>query len=267
MGEPLVEILVRYFYEDEVLMMSELGRAVASINRQTYKNLLVTFCRDGGLDAYPIIKEQCSTDWRTIGSSQNVGRGFATNCLLAVLKGDYFGLLDSDDCLEPGYVARCVEMAVANKLVMIKPKVKLVYFKVEREKTDMFEMYFKTLVDKGDDFYKQMFGKDSIKIFAEGLQMISKIFHRCMSALMTRSDMNITEDCYWMYKANRIVKTLGLIAQSYQPGPGEHYIQVHPLNRMERYGKLGLKMKAEDYYELPTEEEAGKVRDEFVKGL
>ena len=267
MGEPLVEILVRYFYEDEVLMRSEFGRAVASINSQTYKNLLVTFCRDGGLDAYSIIKEQCLTDWRTIGSSQNMGRGFATNCLLAVLKGDYFGLLDSDDYLEPGYVARCVEMAVENKLVMIKPKVKLVYFKVEREKTDMFEMYFRTLIEQGDDFYGQMFGKDSIKIFAEGLQMISKVFHRCMSALMTRSDMNITEDCYWMYKANRIVKTLDLRAQSYQPGPGEHYIQVHPLNRMERYEKLGLKMKAEDYYELPTEEEAGRVRDEFVKGL
>ena len=56
MGEPLVEILVRYFYEDEVLMRSEFGRAVASINGQTYKNLLVTFCRDGGLDAYPIIR-------------------------------------------------------------------------------------------------------------------------------------------------------------------------------------------------------------------
>jgi hypothetical protein len=36
---------------------------------------------------------------------------------------------------------------------------------------------------------------------------------------------------------------------------------------MERYEKLGLKMKAEDYYELPTEEEATKVGNEFAKGL
>jgi glycosyltransferase involved in cell wall biosynthesis len=267
MNEPLVEILVRYFYEDEVLMRSELGRAIASINGQTYKNLMVTFYRDGGLDAYTMIKEQCLADCRTIGDSQNMGRGFATNCLLTALKGDYFGLLDSDDYIEPGYIDRCVFMAVENKLVMVKPKVKLVYFKVEREKTDMFEMYFRTLIEQGDDFYKQMFGKESIKIFAEGLQMISKVFHRCMSMLMTRIDMNITEDCYWMYKANRIVKTLELKAQSFQPDPGEHYIQVHPLNRMERYEKLGLKMKAEDYYELPTEEDIKGVKNGVAKGL
>jgi glycosyltransferase involved in cell wall biosynthesis len=229
--------------------------------------LLVTFYRDGGLDAYTMIKEQCLVDWRTIGGGQNVGRGFATNCLLTALKGDYFGLLDSDDYLEPGYVARCVEMALTNKLVMIKPKVKLVYFKVEREKIDMFEMYFRTLIEQGDDFYKQMFGKDSIKVFAEGLQMISKIFHRCLSMLMTRSDMNITEDCYWMYKANRIVKELGLRTQSYTPDTDEHYIQVHPLNRMERYEKLGLKMKAEDYYELPTEEDMRGVENAVAKEL
>jgi glycosyltransferase involved in cell wall biosynthesis len=267
MNEPLVEILVRYFYEDECLMRSELGRAIASINGQTYKNLMVTFYRDGGLDVYTMIKERCLVDWRTIGGSQNMGRGFATNCLLTALKGDYFGLLDSDDYLEPGYVAKCVEMALANELVMIKPKVKLVYFKVEREKTDMFEMYFRTLIEQGDSFYKQMFGKDSIKVFAEGLQMISKVFHRCLSTLMTRSDMNITEDCYWMYKANRIVKKLGLKAQSYPPDPGEHYIQVHPLNRMERYEKLGLKMKAEDYYEMPTEEDIRGVENAVAKGL
>jgi len=150
MKEPLVEILVRYFYEDETLMRSELGRAIASINEQTYKNLVVTFYRDGGLDAYPIIKEGCSVDWRTIGGSQNMGRGFATNCLLTTLRGDYFGLLDSDDHIEQGYVARCVEMALANGLVMIKPKVKLVYFKVEREKTELFEMYFKHQFESGD---------------------------------------------------------------------------------------------------------------------
>ena len=55
-----------------------------------------------------------------------MGRGFATNCLLTALKGDYFGLLDSDDYIEPGYIDRCVFMAVENKLVMVKPKVKLV---------------------------------------------------------------------------------------------------------------------------------------------
>ena len=79
--------------------------------------------------------------------------------------------------------------------------------------------------------------------------------------------MNITEDCYWMYKANRIVKKLGLKAQSYPPDPGEHYIQIHPLNRMERYEKLGLKMKAEDYYELPTEEDIRGVENAVAKGL
>jgi glycosyltransferase involved in cell wall biosynthesis len=267
MSEPLVEILVRYFYEDESLMVSELSRAIESINGQMYKNLMVTFCRDGGLDAYETIKDKCLVERRTIGGSQNMDRGFATNCLLTTLRGDYFGLLDSDDHIEPGYVARCVEEALAGGLVMIKPKVKLVYFKVEREKTDLFEMYFRTLIEQGDAFYRQMFGKDSIKIFAEGLQMISKVFHRCMSALMTRSDMNITEDCYWMYKANRIVKELGLKVGSYSPAPGEHYVQVHPLNRMERYEKLGLKMKAEDYYELPTEEDLRRVKDAVAKGL
>lgn len=267
MPEPLVEILVRYFYQDESLMVSELSRAIESINGQTYKNLTVTFYRDGGIDAYQTIKDKCLVDWRTIGGSQNMGRGFATNCLLTTLRGDYFGLLDSDDHIESGYVARCVEMALANGLVMIKPKVKLVYFKVEREKTDMFEMYFRTLIEHGDNFYRQMFGKDSIKVFAEGLQMISKVFHRCLSTLMTRNDMNITEDCYWMYKANRIVKKLGLKSGSYSPGQGEYYIQVHPLNRMERYEKLGLKMKAEDYYELPTEGDIRRVGDAIAKEL
>jgi len=267
MTEPHVEVLMRYYYQDEALMRSEMGRSIASLNDQTYKNLSVTFCRDGGISARDLIGERCEVDYREIGSATNLGRGFATNCLLSVLGGEYFALLDSDDFMEPSFIEKCVEMAVTHKLVMVKPRVKLVYFRVAREKIDLFEMYFRQLVEMGDEYYKGIFGEDSIRIFPEGLQMISKMFHRCLATLPTKSALNITEDCYWMYKANRILKELGMKAMSYVPAPGEHYIQVHPSNRMERYEVLGLKMKAEDHYELPTRKEVMGVHDALADGV
>jgi glycosyltransferase involved in cell wall biosynthesis len=267
MGEPLVEVMMRYFYKDEDLMVSEMSRAIKSLNEQTYKELLVTFCRDGGIDASDLIKHNCKTEWRSIGGSQNMGRGFATNCLLTVCVGDYFALLDSDDYMEPHFIEGCVDKALSYGLTIIKPQVKLVYFRCLREDVQLSELFFERLLKEGDDFYRTMFGNDSIKVFAESLQMISKMFHRCMAALRTRSDMNITEDCYWMYKANRIVKQLGLKSLSFLPQAKGFYIQVHPMNRMQRYEELGLKMKAEDHYELPTEEDIREVENAVAKGL
>ncbi len=267
--DPRVEVMIRYYYMNAELMEYELSRAIGSVNHQTYPNLLVTFCRDGGLDAHELIKETCVKEWRSMGGQVNMGRGFTTNCLLSAAAGDFFCLLDSDDYMEPCYIERCMEVSGEPGTVMIKPKVKLVYFYAKREDIKLFELYFDRFIDNGDEFYRGIFGPASIKVFGEGLQMISKVFHRCMVSLRTRSDMNITEDCYWMYKANRIVRDAGLKQKTLDCGPGGYYVQVHPMNRMERYEVLGLKMKAEDYYEMPTEEEVQKVKEAYgnPKGL
>ncbi len=63
------------------------------------------------------------------------------------------------------------------------------------------------------------------------------------------------------------MKQLGLNSMSFLPQAKGFYIQVHPMNRMQRYEELGLKMKAEDYYELPTEEDIRGVENAVVKKL
>lgn len=108
---PTVSVIVPAFNVEQYL-----ADAVRSAVRQTYTDLEVVITDDGSTDATWAIARDLA--WRHPGKvlatrTENGGPSKARNAAIAIARGQFFALLDSDDIWEPEFLAR--QMAVFAK--------------------------------------------------------------------------------------------------------------------------------------------------------
>ena len=98
MEMPLISVIVPVYKTEAYL-----DRCVQSIADQTYKNLEIILIDDGSPDSCPAICDAwAAKDSRIkVIHQENAGGGAARNVALDIAKGQYIGLIDSDDYIEP----------------------------------------------------------------------------------------------------------------------------------------------------------------------
>lgn len=98
MEKDLISIIVPIYKVEEYL-----ENCVKSIQNQTYKNLEIILVNDGSPDnCGKICDELAVQDSRIkVIHKENGGLSSARNAGLAIAKGEYFGFVDSDDCIHP----------------------------------------------------------------------------------------------------------------------------------------------------------------------
>ena len=107
-SEPLVSIIIPSYN-----MAAMAVRAVESVLNQTYKNIEIIFVDDGSMDDTKRHLEKYLAKIRYIYKS-NGGVCSARNAGLREAKGEYIGLLDSDDSYLPEKVERSLDFLQKN---------------------------------------------------------------------------------------------------------------------------------------------------------
>ena len=96
--KPLVSIIIPVYQVEKYL-----DKCIASVVGQTYQNLQIILVDDGSTDRSPAIcdnwKEQDSRI--TVIHQPNGGLSRARNAGLKIATGEFVGLVDSDDWIEP----------------------------------------------------------------------------------------------------------------------------------------------------------------------
>lgn len=112
-NRPLITILVPCYnvekYVDECL---------SSIQKQTYDNLEVLCINDGSTDnTLNILRKYEASDNRFhIINKSNSGYGASMNIGLNKASGDYIGIVESDDFIEPQMFEKLIRPAIENDL-------------------------------------------------------------------------------------------------------------------------------------------------------
>lgn len=93
-----------------------LQRCLDSVTRQSLDNIEIICVDDGSTDSsYSILKEWAGKDNRIVVLQQANGRqGKARNTALAVARGEYIGMVDSDDYIPADYFERLYNTAKRN---------------------------------------------------------------------------------------------------------------------------------------------------------
>ena len=95
---------------------SYLPRCLESVTRQSLEQIEIICVDDGSTDSsYEVLKEWAGRDNRIIVLQQSNGRqGKARNTALAVARGEYIGMVDSDDYIPTDYFERLYNAAEQN---------------------------------------------------------------------------------------------------------------------------------------------------------
>jgi glycosyltransferase involved in cell wall biosynthesis len=102
--QPLISVIIpSYNYE------AYLEQAIASVQAQSYRNLELVVLDDGSSDGSwslletlrPRLQERFSGRVTIRQNPQNMGAHATINAALAAATGDYFAILNADDCYEP----------------------------------------------------------------------------------------------------------------------------------------------------------------------
>ena len=114
---PLITVLVPCFNVEKFV-----EECIDSILAQTYSNLEVICINDGSTDSTPqILDRYANSDKRIrVISKTNSGYGHSMNVGLDAAKGDYIGIVESDDFIEPDMFEKLLKNAVANDLDISK---------------------------------------------------------------------------------------------------------------------------------------------------
>lgn len=136
-AQPLISILTPVF--DTPLTMLE--EAVESVRAQVYENWELLLVDDASTDARiaPALAAFSKKDARikTTRLAQNSGIAAASNAALALARGEWIGLLDHDDFLEPDALFSVVKQLFAD------PKADLVYSDEDKiDETGLFQKPF-----------------------------------------------------------------------------------------------------------------------------
>jgi GT2 family glycosyltransferase len=107
---PLVSIVVPYFRLDRYV-----EETVATLCAQTYEHVEVLVVNDGSLRPEDRVLEELQERWPVeVVTHANSGLGAARNFGIRASRGAYVLPFDADDLLDPGFVARCVDVLEAD---------------------------------------------------------------------------------------------------------------------------------------------------------
>ena len=111
-SQPKISVIVPVYKTEGLL-----DRCVESIVGQTYKNLEIILVDDGSPDNCPAIcDEWAEKDSRIrVIHKENGGLCSARNAGMDIAAGDYWGFVDSDDCIEPDMYQLLVENAASTQ--------------------------------------------------------------------------------------------------------------------------------------------------------
>ena len=98
MTDPLISIIVPVYNAEKYL-----GKCVASIRAQTYRNLEILLVDDGSRDGSPELCDALALEDPRIVviHKENGGAASARNAGLDAMHGDYIGFVDADDWIAP----------------------------------------------------------------------------------------------------------------------------------------------------------------------
>lgn len=103
---PLVSAVIPYYAAHRFL-----PSAIASLTRETYAQLEIIVINDGSFAARDIVLGQLAARYPIcVLSEPNSGLGAARNFGVSQSRGRYVAFLDADNLLEPGFIARCVDV-------------------------------------------------------------------------------------------------------------------------------------------------------------
>lgn len=109
LNEPLISILVPCYNVERFL-----EQCINSICAQSYKNLEIICINDGSTDStLNILRRFEKADERIrVISKPNSGYGHSMNIGLDAANGDYIGIIESDDFVEPDMMKRLIKNAI-----------------------------------------------------------------------------------------------------------------------------------------------------------
>ncbi|UCF43634.1 MAG: glycosyltransferase [Planctomycetota bacterium] len=102
-SDPLVSVLIPTFNRPRCL-----SEALASVLRQSYRNLQVIVINDGGKDVSDIVNSAGDSRLVFINRKRNCGKAFSLNEALARAEGKYVAYLDDDDLYYPHHIETLV---------------------------------------------------------------------------------------------------------------------------------------------------------------
>ncbi len=116
-SQPKVSVLVPVMNVEEYLK-----NALDSLQKQTLREIEVLLLDDGSTDgSLSILQEYAEADSRfRVVEKENTGYGHTLNVGLDQARGEYIGILEPDDCAEPGMYARLYEEADRYNLDFVK---------------------------------------------------------------------------------------------------------------------------------------------------
>ena len=114
---PKVSVIVPVFNVERYL-----EQCLASIERQTLKDLEIICVNDGSTDgSLAILEAHAKDDSRlTVIDKPNGGYGHAINCGIARASGEYLGIVESDDFIEPNMFEILYSRAKADGLDIVR---------------------------------------------------------------------------------------------------------------------------------------------------
>ena len=110
---PLISVLVPCYNVEKYLR-----ECIDSIRSQTYKNLEIICINDGSTDSTAeILRQYADIDRRIrVITKENSGYGHSMNIGLSKATGEYLGIVESDDFIEPHMFETLIENALKNNL-------------------------------------------------------------------------------------------------------------------------------------------------------
>lgn len=110
---PLISVLVPCYNVEKYL-----GECIDSIRSQTYKNLEIICINDGSTDStLDILNRYAGIDKRIrVITKENSGYGHSMNVGLSKARGEYVGIVESDDFIEPNMFEILMGNALKNNL-------------------------------------------------------------------------------------------------------------------------------------------------------
>lgn len=139
MNDVLVSILVPVYNTSKYLV-----ECIESLINQTMKNIEIICINDGSTDSsLKILQEYAQKDSRIIViNKKNTGYGNSMNIGLNKAKGEYIGIVESDDCVTSEMFERLYDTACTNNADVVKSN----YYSYKSEECN--EVIFTEILDK-----------------------------------------------------------------------------------------------------------------------
>ena len=204
---PKVSVIVPIYGVEKYLR-----QCVDSILAQTLKEIEVILVDDGSPDGCPaIVDEYAAKDSRVIAVHQeNGGYGRAVNHGIELAKGEYIGIVESDDWIEPTMYEKLYRNAKENRSDLVKAQF-YIYNSAKSPADKLFDKRMQTLQDAPDGVFSiEKWPKLFIYHASIWSNLYRSEFLKKIKLVETRSasyqDFPFMCECYCLAQAISVVK-------------------------------------------------------------